>query len=101
MERKKHMQTKDVENLKVGDRVRHTDGTAGTITGRWASSLHLALPWSVAKFPASAHSSGLGWAGDLAAFGADFGKPRKHVFGELGHRASVNSSICVVINNIF
>jgi len=23
------MQTKDVENLKVGDRVRHTDGTAG------------------------------------------------------------------------
>jgi hypothetical protein len=26
------MQPKDVENLKVGDRVRHTDGTPGTIT---------------------------------------------------------------------
>jgi preprotein translocase subunit YajC len=26
------MKTTDIENLKVGDRVRHTDGTAGTIT---------------------------------------------------------------------
>ena len=26
------MTAADVENLKVGDRVRHTDGTAGTIT---------------------------------------------------------------------
>ena len=26
------MEPKDVESLKVGDRVRHTDGTAGTIT---------------------------------------------------------------------
>jgi len=26
------MQATDIENLKRGDRVRHTDGTAGTIT---------------------------------------------------------------------
>jgi len=57
------------------------------------------LPWPAAQLAILTHSSGLGWAGDLAAFGADFGKPFVDSFGNVAHKASSWCPISVRFRN--